>query len=153
MPDTHICPKCQAVVQCVEIETADSDELTKIAAYYHEYVHKIMIKGGKPYMSAKAKAHLKRRIKEFGVDKMYVAMRKFAADPWRMKNNSHYGIEWFFRSEDQVIKWLALDGEIDDGQSGWQIGSKTYNSSEEIKAAEARGEIYYGPNGYQETGK
>lgn len=42
-------------------------------------------------------------------DELKLAIDKFSKDEWRMKNNRDNGLQFFFRSEDQIIKWLELE--------------------------------------------
>ena len=52
---------------------------------------------------------IKKRLKKYSVAELRVAIEKFAADDWRMKNNAEFPIAWYFRTDDQVEKWLALN--------------------------------------------
>jgi len=42
-------------------------------------------------------------------EELKLAIDNFSKDSWRMQNNSGLGLQFFFRSEDQIVKWLTLD--------------------------------------------
>jgi len=58
-----------------------------------------------------AKDKLKTRLKEFKEDKILDGIVRFSSDDWRMSHNKSNGLEWFFRSQGQVQKWIELEPE------------------------------------------
>ena len=49
------------------------------------------------------------RLKTFSVDDLKLAIKRFTFDSWRMKHNNRMTFSWYFKSDDQVEKWLAID--------------------------------------------
>ena len=56
----------------------------------------------------KAESLIRSREKEYSKQELLEAIERFSQDEWRMNNNSHLGMEWFFKDEEQVAKWLML---------------------------------------------
>ena len=55
-----------------------------------------------------AREKIKNRLEEYSPAQLRQAVDKFAADPWRMENNSHEGAAWFFHSQERIEQFLAL---------------------------------------------
>lgn len=45
-------------------------------------------------------------------DELKLAIDNFSRNTWRMQNNKDKGLQFFFRSEDQIAKWLELEVKI-----------------------------------------
>ena len=55
-----------------------------------------------------AKTKIKARLKTYTLEELTKAIEKFSQDEWWMEKNSHQGLEWFFRSDAQIDKFLNL---------------------------------------------
>lgn len=55
------------------------------------------------------KSRIKARLNKFSKEEIILAIDKFRADDWRMANNARLGAEWFFRSDQQIEKFLLLE--------------------------------------------
>jgi len=42
-------------------------------------------------------------------DELKLCIDNFSKDNWRMQNNKTLGLQFFFRNEDQIVKWLQLE--------------------------------------------
>ncbi len=43
------------------------------------------------------------------LDELKLCIDNFSKDNWRMQNNKSKGLQFFFRNEDQIVKWLELE--------------------------------------------
>lgn len=55
-----------------------------------------------------AKTKIKARLKTYTLEELTKAIEKFSQDEWWMEKNSHQGLEWFFRNDAQIDKFLNL---------------------------------------------
>ncbi|MFH0804470.1 MAG: replication protein [Candidatus Zambryskibacteria bacterium] len=55
-----------------------------------------------------ARKAIEERLQRFDSSKLEEAINRFTEDDWRMQRNRGLGIEWFFKSDDQVHTWLKL---------------------------------------------
>lgn len=62
-------------------------------------------------LTDKAKEKIKARLKTYTLTELFEAIDKFSRSEWWMEHNSGRGIEWFFRSDDQVDRFLNLKTE------------------------------------------
>ncbi|MEI6296482.1 MAG: hypothetical protein WCO84_02430 [bacterium] len=58
------------------------------------------------------KARIKARLKKFSKEEIILAIDKFKTDVWRMANNARLGADWFFRSDQQIEKFLLLEASL-----------------------------------------
>lgn len=79
--------------------------ITNIVSFYQERINT------RSSLTGKAKNKLKSRLKEFTEEEILGGILRFSEDDWRMLHNKTNGIEWFFRSETQVQKWIELEPE------------------------------------------
>lgn len=61
-----------------------------------------------PKVRVNAPEKIRARLATFSADELRQAIDHFAADWWWMKHNSTQGVEWFFRSDRQVERFLNL---------------------------------------------
>ena len=61
-----------------------------------------------PKARVNAPEKIRARLKTFSADELRQAIDNFAADWWWMKHNATQGVEWFFRSDRQVERFLNL---------------------------------------------
>lgn len=102
----------------VKQETAEQKEegvllekqMVEIIDYYREKIH------DKVRPTKKTEKTIKARLKEKSTTKglsrfqeLKVAIDNFSYDEWRMQHNRTKGLEFFFRNEDQIVKWLQLE--------------------------------------------
>ncbi len=59
-----------------------------------------------------AKDKIITRLKEYTPQELAKAIKKFSRNRWRMQNNSDKGMQWFFRSEEQIAIFLSLKTDI-----------------------------------------
>ena len=78
-------------------------QVDEILDCYKEKISKIRI-------TEKSRIKIRARLKEFKKEELLEAIDKFSKDKWRMENNRTNGLDFFFRNEDQVAKWLSLEG-------------------------------------------
>lgn len=45
-------------------------------------------------------------------DELKVCIDNFSRDNWRMQNNNDKGLQFFFRNEDQIVRWLELEVKV-----------------------------------------
>lgn len=76
-----------------------------IVAFYNERIN------FRSSLTKKAREKLKNRLTEFTEEQILEGIVNFSEDGWRMAHNKSQGIEWFFRSETQVNKWIELEPE------------------------------------------
>lgn len=51
------------------------------------------------------------RLERFTLDELKEAINRFSSNPWRMKKNAMNGIEWFFKNDVQIQRWIWLEKE------------------------------------------
>src|SRR3990167_6606342 len=85
---------------------------------YHGYKQKIR-SGAR--LTDNSKKKVIARLKQYTLEELLLAIDKFSKDEWRMKNNAHYGMHWFFKNEDQVEKWLNLQSVSSKVKPAWQV--------------------------------
>lgn len=61
-----------------------------------------------PKARVNAPEKIRARLKTFSADELRQAIDNFAGDWWWMKRNASQGVEWFFRSDRQVERFLNL---------------------------------------------
>jgi len=57
------------------------------------------------------------RLNQYTVDELLDAIDRFSRSGWWMRNNSRRGLAWFFRSEDQIARFLELEPDIESANS------------------------------------
>lgn len=77
--------------------------INNIVSFYHERIN------ARSSLTENAKHKLKLRLREFNEEEMLDGILRFSNNTWRMTNNKTMGMEWFFRSEGQVQKWVELE--------------------------------------------
>ena len=78
----------------------------------HEH-YKLKIHPGARFTKA-ARAKIQSRLKEYSVEDLKTVIDRFAANNWRMENNSREGMAWFFASEDRIAKFMDIEPEKED---------------------------------------
>ena len=77
-------------------------EIERIFSFYKE---KICPEEDLDRMARKV---IEKRLRVFSCDQIEEAIENFSENDWRMEHNRGFGIKWFFRSDEQVRKWLSL---------------------------------------------
>lgn len=84
-------------------------EVNELFEYYKK---KITFKTVKTKLSHQK---IKRRLQEKPIEEnitrfeeLKKAIDMFSGNIWRMNNNRNQGLQFFFKSEDQIVKWLSL---------------------------------------------
>ena len=80
----------------------DEELLKNIYAHYTEKIHKSsrLTNGGK--------TKIKKRLESYTEAELLQAINNFSESKWWMENNSHQGVEWFFKSDERIDKLLNL---------------------------------------------
>lgn len=78
------------------------EEIEKILSLYHEKV----CAGAR--LTKEGKKMIAERLKEYTFNEIKEAIINFSRNTWWMENHAGEGIEWFFKSEGQVDKWINL---------------------------------------------
>ncbi len=86
------------------IGTAAPSSSSAVEEVWEYYLAKIQ-----PKAEVCPTAKVKTRLKRFSVEKLKLAMDRFAANYWRMLNNAKNGGEWFFKSDSQIDKFLLIE--------------------------------------------
>lgn len=55
-----------------------------------------------------ARDAIKARLENYTHEQIMTAIIYFSEDAWRMKNNTHFPMTWFFKNDEQIEKWLSL---------------------------------------------
>ena len=78
------------------------EEIEKVVSFYHEKICSgaRLTKEGKKMIAA--------RLKEYSSYEIEKAIIGFSMNNWWMENHAGEGIEWFFKSEGQIDKWINL---------------------------------------------
>jgi len=96
---------------------AIEEEIEEVLSFYHEKIcaGARLTKEGKKNIAARLKEYLLREIKD--------AIINFSMNKWWMENHAGEGIEWFFKSEGQIDKWMNLPPSIDNTKEKLRLGS------------------------------
>ncbi|MBI2051653.1 helix-turn-helix domain-containing protein [Candidatus Roizmanbacteria bacterium] len=80
----------------------DEELLKKIYAHYTEKIRNSsrLTNGGK--------AKIKKRLENYTTEELLMAIDNFSESKWWMENNSHQGVEWFFKNDERIDKLLNL---------------------------------------------
>ena len=78
------------------------ESITRISNAYISKIHP------RARLTSGAKKKIVARLGDFTEHEILGAIDNFAADSWRMENNADKGMVWWFKSEDQVVKWIGL---------------------------------------------
>lgn len=89
-------------IQNVELLALLDSQVQTIFLYYCKHIN------ANVRLTPNAREKIELRLKEFGTAELKKAIDKFSSDEWRMENNSDKGLQWFFKGEEQVAKWLQL---------------------------------------------
>jgi hypothetical protein len=81
-------------------EPAGAGDEQRLFDYYREKIQ--------PKARVNAPEKIRARLKTFSADELCRAIDNFAADWWWMKHNATQGVEWFFRSDRQVERFLNM---------------------------------------------
>ena len=79
-----------------------NDSVSEIFEYYRAHIQPTA------RLIPLAREKIKKRLADYSPAQLKEAVDRFAADPWRMENNSHEGAAWFFHSQDRIEKFLNL---------------------------------------------
>lgn len=77
---------------------------------YDLYSKKI---NSKSKLTQRAKEKIQTRLSFFKAEELEEAIHNFSKNNWWMKHNAQRGIVWFFRSDDQVDRFITLETDID----------------------------------------
>jgi len=121
-----------------------SENVKIVAQFIHKNIKPLRTKGDVVYISPQAAKKIEARLKTYKLEEIIQALTNFKNDEWRMKNNAHNGLEWYFKNDEQIIKFLDIKGKNEQTESIVVDGTR-YNSKEEFLEAERRGEIIYYP--------
>lgn len=94
--------------ESLDIPNGISCAINRVAEYYRTIQPKARLTKG-------AESKIKTRLgdKEFSEVELCEAIDKFKATNWWMRNNGKRGMEWFFRSEGQIARFIDLEPEAE----------------------------------------
>ena len=104
--DKNSLPRDDGNTGTINSSSINRKSINRTIGEIHLYYQEKICAGAR--LTKEGKKRIAERLKEYALHEIEKAITSFSMNNWWMENHAGEGIEWFFKSEGQIDKWINL---------------------------------------------